>query len=107
MRGPQVFARPTRWHDGSKELRVGGACSPAKREDNIFGVASGVRFPRGAMLRTEMPYRILCNGTSQKNQEARSDLGLTPSRCASLPNIRYGIPKIAWESTLRRRIMVL
>jgi hypothetical protein len=53
MRGPQVFTRPTRWHDGSKELSVGVAFSPSKREDNIFVVASEDRFPLGAMSRTD------------------------------------------------------
>jgi hypothetical protein len=38
-----------------------------------------------------MPYRILCNGTEQKNPEARSGLGLVPSRFIPLHKIRYGI----------------
>src|SRR5947209_933763 len=42
-----------------------------------------------------MPYRILCNGTSQNSPEARSGLSLTPSRCTSLPNVQYGIEVIS------------
>ena len=39
----------------------------------------------------KMPYRILCNGTFQKSQEARPGLGLASSRCTSLHNNRYGV----------------
>src|SRR5713226_4686045 len=42
---------------------------------------------------TWMPCRILCNGTLQKSQEARSGLGLASSHCTSLHNNRYGIFK--------------
>src|SRR6266852_4130904 len=38
-----------------------------------------------------MPYRILCNGTFQKSQKARSGLGLASSRRTSLHNNRYGV----------------
>ncbi len=31
-----------------------------------------------------MPYHILCSGKEQKNQKARTGLGLTPSRCTSV-----------------------
>src|SRR6266849_4103925 len=41
-----------------------------------------------------MPYRILCNGTLQKSQEARSGLGLASSHCTSLHNNRYGIQRV-------------
>ncbi len=39
----------------------------------------------------QMLYRILCNGTLQKSQEARSGLGLASSHCTSLHTNRYGI----------------
>src|SRR5271167_4884618 len=38
-----------------------------------------------------MPYRILCNGTFQKSQEARSGMDLASSRYTSLHNNRYGV----------------
>ncbi len=38
-----------------------------------------------------MPCQILCDGTWQKNPEARSGLSLAPSHCTSLHNIQYGI----------------
>src|SRR6266699_3679781 len=40
---------------------------------------------------TPMPYRILCNGTFQKSQEARSGLGLASPHRTSLHNNRYGV----------------
>ena len=40
-----------------------------------------------------MAYQILCNGAFQKSQEARSVLGLMPSRCTSLHNNRDGIER--------------
>jgi len=39
----------------------------------------------------QMPYRILCNGTFQKSQEARSGLGLASPHRTSLHNNRYGV----------------
>ena len=39
----------------------------------------------------EMPYRILCNGTFQKSQEARPGLGLASPHRISLHNNRYGV----------------
>jgi hypothetical protein len=41
-----------------------------------------------------MPYQILCNGTEQKSPEARSGLGVAPSRCTSLHKIRCGIEAV-------------
>ncbi len=38
-----------------------------------------------------MPSQILCNGTEQKNPEARSGLSLVSYHCTSLHNIRHGI----------------
>jgi pimeloyl-ACP methyl ester carboxylesterase len=38
-----------------------------------------------------MPYQILCNGTFQKSQEARSELGLASPHRTSLHNNRYGV----------------
>lgn len=34
---------------------------------------------------------MLCNAILQKSHEARSGLSLTPTRCTTLHNIRYGI----------------
>ncbi len=45
--------------------------------DEFSGLAGQVGF-------FEMAYRILCNGTFQKSQEARSRLSLASSRCTSL-----------------------
>ncbi len=36
---------------------------------------------------------MLCNGTEQKNPEARSGLSLVAYHCTSLHNIRHGIGK--------------
>ncbi len=47
--------------------------------------------PVSAYIQWGKPYRILCNGTFQKSQEARSGLGLASSRCISLHNNRYGV----------------
>ncbi len=44
-----------------------------------------------------MPSRILCNGTFQKSQEARSGLGLASSRCTQLHNNRYGVKGFAGD----------
>ena len=41
-----------------------------------------------------MPYRILCNGTFQKSQEARPGLGLASPHRISLHNNRYGVCSI-------------
>src|SRR6266852_1908551 len=43
-----------------------------------------------------MPYRILCNGTFQKSQKARSGLGLASSRRTSLHNNRYCVVSFVW-----------
>src|SRR5260370_14337129 len=43
------------------------------------------------MHKHSMPYQILCNGTWQKSQEARSGLSLVSYHCTSLHNIRHGI----------------
>jgi hypothetical protein len=41
---------------------------------------------------------MLCNGIEQKSPEARISLGLGPSRCTSLHNIRDGVVDIDQSS---------
>ena len=51
-----------------------------------------------------MPYRILCNGTFQKSQEARSGLSLASSHRTSLHNNRYGV---SYESIMEPGALIM
>jgi hypothetical protein len=44
----------------------------------------------------QMPHRLVCNGTEQKSPEAKSGLGLVPSRRASLHNNTYNIMELLY-----------
>src|SRR6266704_2802557 len=87
-------SKPHAWRSRQKARVTAGGTRVLRRRvertsTSCISRRSSASFTEWAIA--TMPYRILCNGTFQKSQEARSGLGLASPHRTSLHNNRYGV----------------